>query len=511
VTLRTSWGKRRFIVIAGLSSSFGFGLARTAEASPALETMGPMGGNAGVQGVVSGPGAASTYFNPALLTESEDQLLLGFGVLAERMGVALDQRASGNVPLVVGARDVLGADGLPIPNDTVPTQWLERGCPAGSAAGQCPPPGFSARPRQRDGSSGKTRTYLTLGIVKQIVPDRFTLGAYAMLPISSFTSVRGFYNDEREALFSNSLHPELYGDRLTALSFAVGGAFKLHSTFSVGASLGLSLANSVQSRTYVRDSTAYDKLLLDNSVSTQVDLAPNVGVRWQPSSALRFGGVVRTPSAFKLDTTVNATLPSGTESGTVRHETYHWLPWRVGFGAEVDAIRRGTYTMSITGSLTYAFWSAYEDRHGQDPRIYGADLAWSDTMSGALGVRHLYGRARGYVDLSFTPSPVPAQIGRSNYVDNDRLGLALGGDFEFEVAGKRLRPGLSLFAQRLVSRHVRKDDARIPDELPDDAVLGATRGPVPGAQGLQTNNPGWPGFSSDGFLWGGSVTLAVPL
>lgn len=494
-----------------VSATLVLGMTARASASPLLDTFGPVGGNAGVQGVVSGPGAASTYFNPAMLSEADDELLLGYAVLSEQIGVTLDGRRGGEVPLVVGDRDVIGADGQPISNDSVPTQWLEQGCPAGTAAGECPSPGFSPRRRQRAGSSGKTRTYLALGVVKPLVKDRLTIGAYGMLPLSSFTTVRGFYNDEREALFSNSLHPELYGDRMTALSAAFGGAFKLLPSLSVGASVGLSLANGVRSTTYVRDTTDYDALLLNNSVSTQIDVSPNVGVRWRPDGAVRFGAVMRPPSSFKLDTAVDAALPSGTESGTRHQETYHYVPWRVGVGAEIDAIRRGRYTLSATASLTYAFWSTYEDRHGQRPSFYGADYAWSDTMSGALGVRHVYGRARGFVDLSFVPSPVPRQTGRSNYVDNDRVGLALGGDVEIQVAGARIRPGLSLFAQRLVPRYVRKDDALVRDELPDDAVLGATRDAVPGARGLQTNNPGWPGFASAGYLWGGTLTLSVPL
>lgn len=45
------------------------------------------------------------------------------------------------------------------------------------------------------------------------------------------------------------------------------------------------------------------------------------------------------------------------------------------------------------------------------------------------------------------------------------------------------------------------------DEFPDDAV--DTRGQaIPSAKGLQTNNPGWPGFASSGVLSGGGLTLA---
>jgi hypothetical protein len=485
-------------------------VARAAHGSPLLDTMGPAGGNAGLQGAATGPGSASTYFNPAMLAAAQEEVLLGVVVLSEQIGVTLDGRRGGDVPVVVGERDILGGDGLPISNDSVPTQWLEAGCAPGTGQGECPPPGFAARPRQRAGSSGKTRTYLSLGLVKHLVPDRFSVGAYAMLPLSRFTTMRGFYPDEREALFSNSLHPELYGDRMTALSVALGGAFKVLPSLSLGASIGLALSNGVSSRTYVRDSTNYDELFLNNSVSTQVDVAPNAGVRWQPARDVRIGGVLRPPSSFTLDTAVIATLPSGTESGTRRRETYDYVPWRVGLGAEIDVLRRGAYVMSVAGSATYAFWSTYEDRHSQRPGVYGVDLAWSDTVSGALGVRHGYGPARAFVDLLYAPSPVPDQVGRSNYVDNDRVGMAIGGDLEIPIAGARMRPGLSLFAHRLVPRHVRKDDARIRDELPDDAVLGSTRDPVPGARGLQTNNPGWPGFGSAGWLWGGTLTLSVP-
>jgi hypothetical protein len=58
---------------------------------------------------------------------------------------------------------------------------------------------------------------------------------------------------------------------------------------------------------------------------------------------------------------------------------------------------------------------------------------------------------------------------------------------------------------------VQKDDSRILDELPDGSIFGSTHEPVPGAQGLQTNNPGWPGFASEGWVWGGGITLGVPL
>ncbi|MEO7110980.1 MAG: hypothetical protein ABI183_11130, partial [Polyangiaceae bacterium] len=192
-----------------------------------MQTTQSLGDNAGAQGVVSGPGAASSYFNPALLTDAEETVLIAFALVSEQVGVTLDGRPGGDVPLAVGGRDVVSPNGTPIPNEVVPTQWLSQGCEAGNKAGQCPSPGFPARPRQGAGSSGKTRTYLTLGLVKHLVKDRLTIGLYGMFPVSSFTTAQAFYPDSREALFSNSLHPEMYGDRLTAISFVLGAGFKV--------------------------------------------------------------------------------------------------------------------------------------------------------------------------------------------------------------------------------------------------------------------------------------------
>ncbi len=483
----------------------------SANASPLLQTAQSIGDNAGAQGVVSGPGAASSYFNPALLTEADEDVLLGFALISEQVGVTLDGRRGGDVPLAIGGRDVVTPDGTPIPNEVVPTQWLSQGCPAGSKAGQCPAPGFPARPRQAAGSSGKTRTYLTLGLVKHLVKDRLSIGLYGMFPVSSFTTAQAFYPDSREALFSNSLHPEMYGDRLTAISIVLGAGFKVLPNLSLGAGLSLGLTNTAASATYVRNATDYSTLLLDNSVNTQVNLSPLFGVRWAPMKWLKIGGSVHAPESFEVDTTIDATLPSGTESkGTVTN-VFDWTPWMVDVGTEADVLERGKYTMSVDASIKYAFWSSYVDRQNQSPSIYGPGLGFHDTLSGALGVRHKYANARGFIDLTYAPSPVPEQVGESNYVDNDKVGLMAGADIALKLGPTKLRPGAQFFVNRLIYRHNTKDDARMTDQVPDDSIYGSTHDPVLGAKGLQTNNPGWPGFASQGWIWGGAITLEVPL
>src|SRR4029078_2322936 len=107
------------------------------------------------------------------------------------------------------------------------------------------------------------------------------------------------------------------------------------------------------------------------------------------------------------------------------------------------------------------------------------------------------------------------QTGRTNYVDNARAAASAG----LEWRSGRWRVGLKAQAPGLAPREtpklapppapdgVNRTPQLVTDEVPDDAVVGGQ--PLPGREGLQTNTPGWPGFSSEGWLFGGGVTAAV--
>jgi hypothetical protein len=134
-------------------------------------------------------------------------------------------------------------------------------------------------------------------------------------------------------------------------------------------------------------------------------------------------------------------------------------------------------------------------------------------VSLVLGAHYSFGHLRAFVDGSYVPSAVPPQTGRLNYVDGDRFGASAGIDYDFELFAIHFRAGAQGQLHALPERSQIKTGTgpqSVRDELPDDAV--DTRGnPVAGAAGLQTNNPGWPGFSSSGLLVGGGVSLAVLL
>ena len=355
--------------------------------------------------------------------------------------------------------------------------------------------------------------------MKHLVKDRVSAGLYLTIPLSNLMAATSFYNDEREALFSNSLHPELYGDRMSEISIALAMSFRILKTLSFGVGTTVGLANGATSATYVRESANYDSLLLNNDVTVQAALSPMAGVRWTPTDRFRVGAAIHAPHSFGIDASISATLPTGVESKTARSQVHDYLPYRIGAAVEYDAVRSAHYTMAIAGQVRWASWSSYEDRHGGSPTDYssrvgaqpGTDMAFQDTVTWALGVRHKYKKLAGYMDLQYAPTPVPDQVGRSNYVDSDRYGMAAGAMLDVVIGSLHIRPGIQLVGYRLVYRHTTKDDSRIVDELPDGSRFGSTGDPVPGARGLQTNNPGWPGFSSAGWVYGGTFSLDIML
>jgi hypothetical protein len=477
----------------------------SASASPLFELAGGVNGTAGFNGRTVGASAASTYFNPALLPSSSQEFSVGLYFLSDEIGMTLDGRPGGDVPLSVGERTFRDPNtGAPISNDTVPTDWLQNGC----RPPQCSTNGFAPRPRQGMGSSGNTRGYATLGLVSRLIDPWLVVGVAAFVPLGDFTDMRSFYNDEHEALFTNSLHHEMYADRLTATSLAFGAGSQLTKQFSIGMSFTLSLANAVNSQTYVRDPADYSKLQLNNDVGVKTAVAPHFGVLYTPVKPWRIGATLHTEQKLSLSTAIRATLPDGSESSTMLSEVHHFVPWILGLSSSVDVHESARTTVTLAGTIAYEAWSNYLDRHGQKPGDFDPSLAWKDTVTGALGVRVNHAALRTYLDLAIRPSPVPPQTGRTNYVDNDRVGLTVGGDYDFRLGGLHFRPGLGASGQLLMRRYQAKDDALIRDELPDNTV-DRNLDPVPAARGLQTNNPGWPGFASEGFVWSANVWLTL--
>jgi len=494
VTRRRSRAWRRTLLSGAPAGALAASVALVcapAAASPLFELAGSQRG--GFSGRGSESGAASTYFNPAFLPDADEGLELGIFALSDQIGVHLQGRSDPSVNVTAGTENAQRPGGGRYPTYGVPTDWLENGKPA-----EAPDEPLKPRPRQGAGSGQNVRLYQMIGLVTKLFKGRVGLGLYAMIPYNEFTGAAAFFNDEREQYFSNSLHPELYADRLTATSLAFGTGVKVTDELNFGVSFTLSLKTTASTPTYLVDVGRTKDILVDTKVSVQAAVAPHFGAVYKPKPWITLSGTLHTPQKFEIGTNFSFLLASGLEQGAELKFTHAYLPWTGALGADVEVWRRDRDAVRLVTTLALAGWSAYVDRHGEKPS--GA-FAWYDTISGTVGGRYQHKGSRVLLDATFQPSPVPTQSGRTSYVDNARAGLAAGFDQRFDVFGAELRAGFQLQAHRLLPRATQKltpngDPALVRDEVPDDAVLDTL--PDAAKRGLRTNSPGWPGFSSEG-------------
>lgn len=499
-------------------------LALPASASPLLEHTGGQMGSGGFNARFTESGTAAAYFNPAMLTRADNGLSVGAFVLSDQIRVRLNSREGLGVDVPQypdRLRFSNGEETLPFDRMTFPTSELYGGCTIED--NPC-----AARPRQQDGSSGNTRAYALVGLVNRIIDEHLVVGLYAMLPLGQYTTARSFFVDEREQFFSNSLHPELYSDRLTApsLSFAIGS--ELIDGLSLGVAFTIALLNDADAGVYVPDAgNQRDTLQLTTDVGVAAKVAPHLGLTYSPIDALSISATAHSPSRFEINTGFANLLPNGDEQIATRTTVHDYMPWIIGLGADY-AFDVGRYDMSVVAGVTYTLYSNYINRVNERPT---GDYAWSNIVSPSVGLRMDEGRWRLMGDFAYLPSPVPEQTGRTNYVDNDRLTGMIGGEYDFDVAGLRMSVGASLQGHLFLQRSHTKIEPRsegvvsnpldpdydpsvnaglVRDEMPDSIEDSLRPGePWAPAAGLQTNNPGYPGYSSDGFMWGAGIHLSI--
>jgi long-chain fatty acid transport protein len=483
-----------------------------ARAAPQFELVGGALGPSGLSARATGADASSAYFNPARLAKAEPGLQLGWFVLNDAIELTLFARDPAfDVP--VSALNEFEGRFPP-----VPTEWLANGCDP-NAGGRCVSK-LAPHPRQSDGSSGQTRVYQVFGLVSEIVPRWLNFGIYGMFPLDSFMQGHAFFVDEREQYFTNSLHPELYSDRLTAIALAFGASSQVLDWLALGVGVTLSLTNTADAGTYVGDSAHISETLqLSTEIEVSTGFAPNFGAVLTPLPGLEVSLVAHAPQKMEIVTGFSTFLPNGDLQRADRTATLAYEPWKLGLGVHYDFLQTERHQLGGVATATYTFWGDYVNRQNERP-LQG--YAWANSVGLTFGVRHTYvERLTSGLDLFYEPSPVPAQTGRTNYVDNDRLALAASINYGLPLSdGVSLRFGLNGQVHVLPERAHRKLDPTsepyadesfsqlVVDEWIDGAIDNREN-VIQESFGLQTNNPGWPGFSSQGMIFGGGLNVSL--
>jgi len=115
------------------------------------------------------------------------------------------------------------------------------------------------------------------------------------------------------------------------------------------------------------------------------------------------------------------------------------------------------------------------------------------------------------MDLAYIPSPVPDQVGFENYVDNDRISVSLNWSENFNIKSTELIIAFNLLASYLFERDTTKRlDVKnaVFDEFPDSVDIKDGE-IINSSLGFQTNNPGYPGYTSSGISYSAGLTLIL--
>ena len=477
-------------------------VASEAGATGTLETVGAPASTNGLSARILARHAEAAFYNPALLPLAEDSTELSYFVLHTHGDIQLRARPAGvDVPAsVYEAR-------LPNPDGT--TGGLEQR-PIPTAA--LPNPRSDTRLRE-------TTSYAVVGVVRRLFDERLCFGFYGVLPVHGIQRQDTFFSDEREQYFDNRLHFELLGDRGLVSSFSVALGSQPWDWLALGAGMNITTRTVTHTWVYVPDAGAQRDILINPDISVETQYTPYLGMATHPSRQLRLTTTLHFPSS--TDTHGENRVRFWTDDLYEDGETYvpqsfdlsqSYLPLRFGVGAAwLSPVRVGTSReWELGGGAVLQRWYTYRDRHGETPPD-----RWQNTVSFNLGAARASGEAgRWTADIAYFPSPVPDQRGRSNYVDNSRVAAGLGFEIPVWLLGTHLEFGATVHGQILLPRDTTKSaDAPNPviDEYDDRAVDVVSREPMPDAAGLQTNNPGYPGFRSQGWMLGASTTLRLPL
>jgi long-chain fatty acid transport protein len=483
---------RRLAGVAGLAVALGWGAA--AQASSLLETLGAtMGGNALTARVLS-RGSAVTYFNPSLLPDALPKLEIGLFGVAMQGRIRLKERPAGvDVPGSIYSTMTPGVS--PDELQPLPTSELPN-------------------PRS-DTNDDQSVTYASLGMVRPLAGKSLVFGFYAVLPVRAFVDQKGFFPDEREQYFSNQLHFELLGDRLDATSISFAAGSQLADWISLGAGIDISIATQTKMTAYLPNAANQTRIYIAQDIHTDSRFNPYFAATVHPRPSSSVVATVHLPSEneTKGENDLRFWKYAYPDGQSYVKQTYTFSqgsqPLRVGLGGSYHGPLRedGFAPWEIGVQLLWQRWTKYHNRQGESPLD-----AWNNTISYTVGGGFLWRERHVTMDLGYVPSPVPDQTGRTNYVDNSRVVASLGVEAPVRFLGNDLEAGIALFGSVFLPRDVTKDpNAAHPvvDEYQDSAVDLRTGLPGEGTAGLQTNNPGYPGWKSTGYMVGAGATFRI--
>lgn len=366
--------------------------------------------------------------------------------------------------------------------------------------------------RERSDSDGPRPLYgVQLGAVTDFGDTRTRAGAMVMLPTNGLLDLQTHFPDERERYFSNQLHHEIVGSRIHRPVIDLGVARPLTDRISFGVGGTYLPGTAVTTGAFVRDPADQSDVDLNADVYVGSQWGFVTGVQFEIIEDLRLGLTYRGGVAFVIEGANEVQVRGIEASEEESRQTIDWVPVSTPSSLRAGAAWGvGDVELSLDGR--YVFWSSHVNTHGEM-------AGFRDSAEARTGVEWASSQdTRLRAGAGFVQSPVPAQTGRTNYVDNARLSGSVGASHRFEMWQREMKASWFVQFQHLLRRETDKEqlqsypncqpgESALCDEVPDDTQNPRTGQPYAEAQGLQTGNPGFPGFVSGGWLGAVGIEL----
>lgn len=358
-------------------------------------------------------------------------------------------------------------------------------------------------PKAQLDKSAKEHLYLQIGLHKPLIRSSkwgsLHLGTYMMIPLQRFELQKPFYPDERAQYFDQKVSFERWGDYLEGMSAAFALAYAPTADWSIGFGLNLLNKSFAQSDVFLADITGKKGSYIAPNVTVESMLSPFASIegrwhRWALHMSVHAAEEITVSGQSKVKIW-SFPYPNGQESIVQTFtKSYRALPLR----SRLGLAWRGTDFQWAT-HLGWTQWSQFHNRHAEETQ-------WIDQWETGVGVIWNSSWSQIALDTRWRPSPVPSQIGRSSYIDPNQWAWSLGLEYPLH---EHLSLIFNMQLHLLLARQDLKDQkAKDPviDEFPA-SINEVTQEKIDSSVGLQTNNPGYPGYDSSGFVW--STTLAL--
>lgn len=461
--------------MATLAASLSILWAPSANANP-FDLYGPSsrGAASGNTGTASASDYSATYYNPAALVLGDSSAGVGFmGSGGSARILPFDRPEGYGIPDLTAAGPAI-ADG-----DTL---------------------------RQRRGQRVPSQYGVLVGASNRLGTENLRLGVMAYVPLVGTDEQMSTFNDERERLFSNQLQFELLGGRVQHATVFLAAAYQVFDWLAIGIGASYMPAADTQNFIYLDNIADQSDVDLNVGLALRSRFRPNAGVLLLPAEGWRVGLSFRDVQFLRL-TGRNEVQVRGLQGEDENYPFYQDLDLTLQFSPRTFTAG-ASWTpgpVTLSADIRYYVWSSYRNNQG-------LDAGFKDTFSPRVGALWQVDERHGVrAGMEWEPSPVADSAGRFNYVDNDRFVTSVGSEHAVLLDESRLVFSWHVQAHWLLTNTVRK---RVPasvvpcgpgvteicDEVPDSSVDPDTGEPYVQGQGLQTSNPGFPGWTSGGVV-----------